>query len=109
MYSKGVLRKKLYGYNLKLEYGMRNLACGDQWILLVVTRHVLRRVEIEEIIYWQTGSCVHGFVSRGKEGGGGGEGSVAIGIAMYLYLGDSSWEVYMQKKKWQSKEELLCK
>ena len=52
-----------------------------------------------QVHVFMAGSCVHGFVSRGKEGGGGGEGSVAIGIAMYLYLGDCSWEVYMQKKK----------
>ena len=36
-----------------------------------------------------------GFVS--KEGGEGGFG--VIGIAMYLYLGDCSWEVHMRKKE----------
>ena len=37
---------------------MRNLACGDQWILLVVTWPALRRAEIEEIKYYQEGLCV---------------------------------------------------
>ena len=50
--------KIVWLYNLKVEQGMRNLACGDQWILLVVTRLVVRRTEIELIVYWQIGSCV---------------------------------------------------
>ena len=36
-----------------------------------------------------------GFIS--EEGGEGGFG--VIGIAMYLYLGDCSWEVHMWKKE----------
>ena len=36
-----------------------------------------------------------GFIS--EEGGEGGCG--VIGIAMYLYLGDCSWEVHMRKKE----------
>ena len=39
-------------YNLKLEQAMRNLACGDQLILLVVIWLVLRRFETDKIIYW---------------------------------------------------------
>ena len=37
------------------------------------------------------------FVS--KEGEGGEGGFVVIGTAMYLYLGDCSWEVHMRKKE----------
>ena len=43
--------KIIWPYNLNLEQEMKNLACGYQWILLVVTRLVRRRVETEEINY----------------------------------------------------------
>ena len=43
---------------MKLDQEIRNLACGDMRILLVVTGHVLRRVEIEENSYWQIASSV---------------------------------------------------
>ena len=71
-------------YNLKLEQEMRILVCGDQWILHVVTWLVLRRVEIEEISYWQKGSCLFWPCFWGK---GGREGCETIGIAMYFIWG----------------------
>ena len=38
-------------YNLNLEQEMKDLTFGDQWIILVVTWLVWRRVETEEISY----------------------------------------------------------
>ena len=49
-------------YNLKLEQEMRNLACGDQSILLVVILLILRRVDTEKISKWQIGLCIPGIV-----------------------------------------------
>ena len=56
---------------MKLEQEMRNLACSDQSILLVVISLVLRRVDTEEISKSKSGSCISGLVMwRWGEGAG---------------------------------------
>ena len=37
--------------NVNLEQEMKNISCGDNWVLLVVAWLVLRRVDNEEISY----------------------------------------------------------
>ena len=48
---------------------MKNLACGGHWILPVVAWSVLRRVENEEISYWQMVSCVSWPCFQERSGG----------------------------------------
>ena len=55
--------------NVNLEQEMKNLACGDHWILPVVACPVLRRVENEEISYWQMVSCVSWPCFQERSGG----------------------------------------
>ena len=53
--------------NVNLEQEMRNIACGDHWILPVVAWPVQRMVENGEISYWKMVLCVcPGLASRGK-------------------------------------------
>ena len=48
----GWLEMKIGWLNsLNVEQEMKNVACGDHWIFLVVAWLVLRRVENEEISY----------------------------------------------------------
>ena len=68
--------------NVDLEQEMKNLACGDPWILLVVTGLKLRRVENEETSYCQMGSCVSWPCSQERSGGD----YRATGIAVYVQL-----------------------
>ena len=60
-------KKDFYGFLESEE--IKNLAFDNQWILLVVTWHVQRRVLTEEISYEQMmSSCIlyPGIVSRGR-------------------------------------------
>ena len=59
-------KKDFYGFLESEE--IKNLAFDNQWILLVVTWHVQRRVLTEEISYEQMNSCIlyPGIVSRGR-------------------------------------------
>ena len=61
---------------------MKNVACGDHWILPVVAWPVLRRVKNEEISYWRIVSCVSWPCFQGKSGGD----YDATGIAICVLL-----------------------
>ena len=64
--------------NVNLEQEMKTLACGDHWILPVVAWPVLRRVENEEISYWQMVSGVSWPCFHGRSGGGYGATGIPI-------------------------------
>ena len=68
--------------NVNLEQEMKNLACGDHWILSVVTWPVLRKVKNEEISYWQMVSCVSLPCFQWRSGGD----YSATGIAICVLL-----------------------
>ena len=64
--------------NVNLEQEMKNLACGYHWILPVVAWPVLRRVENQEISYWQMVSYMSWPCFQGGSGGGYDATGIAI-------------------------------
>ena len=95
--------ENLWLYKLQLEQAMRNLACGDQLILLMVIWLVLTRVRTVEISYYWMGSCVYwacfGSGVWGRVGG--------LWNWIYLFWGDSCSND--EKMGWPSKVEILHK
>ena len=68
--------------NVNLEKEMINLVCGDHWISLVVAWLVLRRVDNDEISYWEMGLCISCSRFQGRSGGGYGATGITICVQL---------------------------